>query len=653
MAATATWLPEDPALPSSPASVARAATPERHLADAIRTLVLDAAESPQAAGAALPLGMAEAATALWTRFRKFDAADPAWPDRDRFVLSAGHGALLLYALLHLTGHDGMDREEIRRNGQLNAMVAAHLELGAHPGIEASTGQLGQGLATAVGMALAERLLAARFGRSLVDHRTWVIASDGDLTQGVTHEAISLAGQLRLQKLSVIWDDNSAANDTAAGEDQLKHFTACGWTVKQVDGDDAAQITAALSMSLRSKKPTLIACRRTLAAVPPRASQDISDAVVHAWHRAGMRGSAARRGWLKRLAHHPLRAEFERVISGKFPDGWYEVLAQLKAELAETRPVLAAATASRRVQDALQAALPELISGCTHISTTDPPIGAVAPGSFNGRHVHYGMREHGMAAAMNGMALHGGVVPCGGIGFAFTDYTRPALQLAAIMRRRVVYLLTNDSTDTSGPTHQPVEHLAGLRAMPNAYVFRPADAIETVECWELALRRADGPSLIALLGQDLPALRADAAENRSARGGYVLAEANGPRHATIVASGSEVHLAVAAREALAVIGIPVAVVSLPCWELFALQDESYRAQVLGAGLRVGVEAASGFGWERWLGGEGVFVGIPGFGAAGYGEDVYRQFGITVAAIADAVRKRLADNTNQERLRGNGH
>jgi transketolase len=600
-------------------------------ADAIRRFALDATTDPGAAEAALALAMADAAAVLWTRFHKFDAADPAWPDRDRFVVSTGHGALLLHALLHLTGHDGVDCEE-----------AEHLEFGTHPGIEASSGPLGQGLAIAVGMALAERLMAARFGRSLVDHRTWVMACDGDLMEGVTHEAASLAGQLRLGKLAVLWYDCSSSIDHQSGADQLKRFAAYGWAVKRVDSDDAAQIAAALSMAMRSKKPTLIACRSAVAGAAAPVLGPISHALTGAWQRAGTRGSSARRAWLKRLAHHPLQPEFERGVSGRLPDACYDALALLKSELGDGRPTLAPVAASRRVHEMLLPAVPELIGGGADLADGEPPELTVGPGSFGGRRVRYGVREHAMSAAMNGMALHGGLIPCGEIGVAATDYMRPALRLAAIMRQRVIHLLADDPAVDRNPAQQALEQLAVLRAMPNAHVFRPADAIETVECWELALRRADGPSLIALGGRDAPPLRTDAAENRCARGGYVIADANGPRQATILASGAEVHLALAARYALAADGIAVAVVSLPCWELFAQQDETYRAHVLGGGVRVGVEAASGFGWERWLGCDGVFIGIAGFGAPDP----------TAAAIADAVRKRHAEPADQERTRGNG-
>jgi transketolase len=678
MAGTTDLTAENPALAAQAAILARPATEARRMADAIRALAIDAVEAAKSGHPGMPMGMADAATALWTRALKFDAADPRWPDRDRFVLSAGHGSMLLYALLHLTGHAGMGIAELKRFRQLHAPAAGHPEFGEHPGIETTTGPLGQGIATAVGMALAERLLAARFGRSLVDHRTWVIASDGDLMEGISHEAASLAGHLRLNRLTVLFDDNSISIDGGTGlscsDDQLRRFAAYGWAVKRVDGHDAAAVAAALSFAMRSKKPTLIACRTIIGfAAPTKAGTagshgsplgateaaaakqalgwnhppfEVPEGIAEAWQAAGRRGEGARRAWLKRLARHPLRAEFERVMAGRLPENFHEAVAALRASIAESRPKLASRQSSQKALEALVPAVPELTGGSADLTgsnlTLVKGMGAVAPGNYAGRYIHYGIREHGMAAAMNGMALHGGLIPYGGTFFVFTDYMRPAIRLAALMRQRVVHVLTHDSIGLGedGPTHQPVEHLASFRAMPNVHVFRPADAMETAEAWELALRRNDGPSLLVLTRQALPAMRTDTGGNRSARGGYVLAEAEGPRAATLVATGSEVAIAMEARAALAAEGVQVAVVSLPCWELFAAQDASYRETVLGAAPRIGVEAACGFGWERWLGPEGLFIGMAGFGASAPFEELYRHFGITAEAVAAAVRKRLA-------------
>ncbi|HYZ61675.1 MAG TPA: transketolase [Acetobacteraceae bacterium] len=669
-----------PALALQAAILARPATVERRMADAIRALTIDAVEAAGCGHPGMPMGMADAATALWTRFLRYDSADPRWPDRDRFVLSAGHGSMLLYALLHLTGHAGMDARDLAGFRQLNSPAAGYPEYRAHPAIEATTGPLGQGLANAVGMALAERMLAARFGRSLVDHRTWVIASDGDLMEGVSHEAADLAGHLRLEKLTVLWDDNSTSidgsTDLTHSGDTLKRFAAQGWATKRIDGHDPAQIAAALSLALRSKKPTLIACRTVIGFAAPTKGgtpaahgkplgPDEADAAKLAldwphekftvppdladrWLAAGSRGGAARRAWLKRLVKHPLRAEFERVMAGRLPDAWHEGIAVLKAELAETRPALAGREVSQRALTMLAAAMPELVGGSADLGaatgTRCPSTSRVRPGSYAGRYIHFGVREHAMAACVNGMALHGGLLPFAGSFLAFSDYMRPALRLAAMMKLRVVHVLTHDSIGIGedGATHQPVEHLASLRAMPGIQLFRPADAVEAAECWELAARRTDGPTLLVLSRQTLPALRQDALETRCARGGYVLLEADGPRRATLIATGSEVAIAVEARRRLAEAGIAVAVVSLPCWELFAQQDERYRLDVLGTAPRVGVEAACGFGWERWLGAEGMFIGMAGFGASAPAADLYRHFGITPEAITAAVKRRLLPN-----------
>jgi transketolase len=677
MASIAELSADNPALAAQAAILARPATPERPLADAIRALAIDAVEKANSGHPGMPMGMADVATVLWTRFHKFDAADPRWPDRDRFVLSAGHGSMLLYALLNLTGHAGMEIEQLKQFRQLHSPTAGHPEFGEHPAIETTTGPLGQGIATAVGMALAERLLAARFGRSLVDHRTWVIAGDGCLMEGISHEAIGLAGHLKLAKLTVLWDDNSISIDGATSlstsEDQLKRFAAAGWAVKRVDGHDPAQVAAALSMAVRSKKPTLIACRTIigfsapskagtaaahgapLGAAEARGAKDalgwhyppfeVPDDIRAPWLKAGSRGATARRAWLKRLARHPQRAEFERVTAGRLPENFHETIAALRAWVAETRPKLATRASSQKALEALVPAVPELVGGSADLTgsnlTLVKSMGVVSPGNFAGRYIHYGIREHGMAAAMNGIALHAGLIPYGGTFFCFADYMRPAIRLAALMRQRVVHVLTHDSIGLGedGPTHQPVEHLASLRAMPNVHVLRPADAMETAECWELALRRTDGPSLLVLSRQTLPTLRTDTGENRSGRGGYVLAEADGPRAATLIATGSEVSIAIAAREALAAEGIKVAVVSLPCWELFAAQDDGWRAGVLGGAPRFGIEAAVAQGWERWLGPDGVFIGMTGFGASAPAEILYRFFGITADAVATAVRKRL--------------
>ncbi|MGO9999396.1 MAG: transketolase [Acetobacteraceae bacterium] len=668
---------DNPVLAHQAEILARPPTQAWEMANTIRALAIDAVEAARSGHPGMPMGMADVATALWSRFHKFDAADPRWPDRDRFVLSAGHGSMLLYALLYLTGHDGMGIEEIKRFRQLHSPAAGHPEYGEHPAIETTTGPLGQGFATAVGMALAERMLAARFGRSLVDHRTWVIASDGDMMEGISHEAAAIAGHLCLSKLTVMYDDNhvSIDGDTALAysDDVVKRFTAYGWAARRIEGHDPQQINAALSFAMRSKKPTLIACRTVIGlGAPTKAGTSathgsplgrqeaaaakaalrwhgppftVPDELLDRWRAVGSRGAGARRAWLKRLAHNNMRPEFERVMAGRLPDNWHETVAALKQEIADTKPKMATRQSSQKVLEALAPATPELVGGSADLTGSNltfvKSMGTVNAGNFSGRYVHYGVREHGMCAAANGIALHGGLIPYTGTFFVFTDYMRPAIRIGAIARAHVIHVLTHDSIGLGedGPTHQPIEHLASLRAMPHLHVYRPADAMEVAECWELAIRRNDGPGLLVLTRQALPTMRTDTTENRCARGGYVLAEAEGPRVATVVATGSEVSIAMDARAALAADGVATAVVSLPCWELFSQQDEAYRADVLGTAPRVGVEAAGGFGWERWLGNDGIFIGMTDFGASAPYEDLYKHFGITANAIVAAVRKRL--------------
>ncbi len=656
--------------------LARPLTEDRMMANAIRALAIDAVEAAKSGHPGMPMGMADAATTLWRKYLKFDAADPNWSDRDRFVLSAGHGSMLLYALLHLTGHEGMDVSDLKSFRQLHAVAAGHPEYREHPAIEMTTGPLGQGLATAVGMALAERLLAAKYGKSLVDHRTWVIAGDGCLMEGVSHEAGALAGHLKLNKLVVLFDDNSISidggTDLATSEDPLKRFAGYGWATRRIDGHDFEQLQAALNFAMKSSKPVMIACKTIIGfGAPSKAGTaavhgsalggaeaeaakralgwehlpfSVPDDVYAPWRAAGSRGSASRRAWLKRLAKHPQRAEFERVMAGQLPEGWGDAMAVYKAALAEQKPKLATRQASQKALEVLVPAIPELVGGSADLTgsnlTLVKGMAGASADNFAARYIYYGVREHGMAAAMNGIALHGGVIPYGGTFFVFSDYMRPSLRLAALMRVRAIHVLTHDSIGLGedGPTHQPVEHLASFRAMPNVLVLRPADAMETAECWELALRNTTGPSLLVLSRQAVPALRLQANGCKSARGAYVLAEAEGKRAATLIATGTEVALAMAARAKLAQEGIQVAVVSAPSFELFAQQDESYQAEVLGDAPRIGIEAASGFGWERWLGANGTFIGMTGFGASAPAETLYEHFGITETAIMAAVKKK---------------
>jgi transketolase len=568
-------------------------------------------------------------------------------------------------------------DQLKSFRQLHSAAAGHPEWGENPAIETTTGPLGQGIATAVGMALAERILAARFGKSLVDHRTWVICSDGDLMEGISHEALGLAGHLGLSKLTVLYDDNNISIDgstsLAVSDDVVKRVAAHNWAVREVDGHDPEQLAAALSAATRSRKPTMIVCRTIIGlGAPTKAGTagvhgsalgpaeaaaakhllgwtappfTVPDELGAKWHAVGERSAGTRRVWLKRLATSNQRAEFERAMAGKLPATWSDAVAAMKQEIADSKPKIATRQSGQKVLETLVAATPELVGGSADLTGSNLTLvkgqGIIAPGNFAGQYVHYGVREHGMAAAANGMALHGGVIPYTGTFFVFTDYMRPAIRIGALAHQRVIHVLTHDSIGLGedGPTHQPVEHLASLRAMPNVHVFRPADTMETAESWELAVRRTDGPSLLVLTRQALPALRFSATENLTARGGYVLAEAEGPRQATLIATGSEVSLAMEAREKLAADGIQAAVVSLPCWELFETQDPGYQASVLGTAFRVGIEAAGGFGWERWLGPDGMFIGMQGFGASAPADVLYKYFGITADAAAAAVRKRL--------------
>jgi transketolase len=647
----------------------------RRMADTIRALAMDAVEAANSGHPGMPMGMADVATVLWSRFLKFDPADPQWPDRDRFVLSAGHGSMLLYALLHLIGYADMTMAELKRFRQLGSRTAGHPERGHAAGIEVTTGPLGQGLGNSVGMALAERLLAEHFGQAIVDHHTYVFAGDGCLMEGISQEAISLAGHLRLSKLIVFWDDNhisiDGGTDLSSSDDQRARFAASGWATQAIDGHDTDAIAAAIERAQQSERPSLIACRTTIGfGAPTKAGTAASHGaalgrdevagararlgwaappfvvpadMAEAWHRAGARGRTPHQEWQARLGKldTATRTEFERRMAGELPQSARDALVAIRAKFAADAPKTATRQASGYVLDALAPACPALIGGSADLTgsnnTKAKSQKLVKPGEFNGNYIHYGIREHGMAAAMNGMAAHGGIVPYGGTFLVFSDYCRPAIRLSALMALRVVYVMTHDSIGLGedGPTHQPVEHLAALRAIPNLQVFRPADAVETAECWELALAARDTPSVLALTRQSVPALRRDKGENRSARGAYVLVEAEGVRKVTLLATGSEVALAITAREQLKGKGIAAAVVSIPCWELFDAQDEAYRNTVLGSVPRVAVEAASPMGWERYIGMGGRFIGMRSFGASAPADALYQHFGITVDAVVEAA------------------
>jgi transketolase len=653
----------------------------KDMASAIRFLAMDAVEKAKSGHPGMPMGMADVATVLFGDFLKFDAAAPDWPDRDRFVLSNGHGSMLLYALLYLTGYPEMTIEEIRNFRQLGSRTPGHPEYGHAPGIETTTGPLGQGLANGVGMALAERMLAARFGADIVDHYTYVFVGDGCLMEGISQEAISLAGHLRLAKLIVLFDDNEISIDGAtsltSGDDQLARFRASGWHVQAIDGHDPAAIATALAAARESDRPSMIACRTVIGYGAPTkqgteathgaplgadevaATRDalgwrheafsVPPDILDSWRQIGVQNRRERDAWQARhdVLDETTREEFDRVVSGALPSGWADALLALKKKLAADPPKIATRQASKNTLDVLAAALPELVGGSADLTgsnlTKAAGMAPVTAEDASGRYIYYGVREHAMGAVMNGMALHGGFIPFGGTFLVFTDYCRPAIRLSALMGLRVVYVMTHDSIGLGedGPTHQPVEHLASLRAIPGLRVFRPCDAMETAECWALALESQKAPSVLALTRQGVPAVRKSfTAENLCARGAYVVAEAEGARRATLIATGSEVSIALAAREALQKEGIAAAVVSAPCLELFEAQDAAYKASVLGKdGLRVAVEAASPMGWDRFTAPDGLFVGMRSFGASAPADVLYSHFGITPAGVVDAVKSRL--------------
>jgi transketolase len=666
----------------------------KRMAMALRALAIDAVEAANSGHPGLPLGAADLATVLFAKFLKFDATDPKWPDRDRFVLSAGHGSMLLYGLLYLLGYEEMRLKDIERFRQLDSRAAGHPEYGLAAGIETTTGPLGQGIANAVGMAIAERHLAAVFGDSLVDHHTYVLASDGDLMEGISHEAISLAGHLKLAKLIVLFDDNGISIDgpvslTESG-DQVARFKAAGWDATRVDGHDMAAVSAALEAAKASDRPSLVACRTTIGFGAPH-KQGTADAhgaplgaeeatltkvalgwecnpfeipsdIRDAWRIAGLRGVKGRKAWEKALAKRnaDTRAEFERRMRGDLPAGLSEAIVAHKKQLVEEPKPMATRKASQLALEVINAVVPDTIGGSADLTgsnntkTETTPV--ITADDFSGRFIHYGVREHAMAAALNGMALHGGVIPYSGTFLIFSDYCRPAIRLSALMSQRVIYVMTHDSIGLGedGPTHQPVEHLASLRAMPNLWVLRPADATETAECWQLALQRRDGPSVLALTRQNLPPVRVNHVDkNACARGAYVLAPASDDAKVTLIATGSEVALALAARETLEAERIPTAVVSMPCWELFAAQSEDYRKGVIDPRtVRISVEAGSTFGWDRYIGENGAAIGLDRFGASAPYQDLYKHFGITAEAVAAAARARLLAASEENNAEGGG-
>ncbi len=650
------------------------------MANAIRVLSMDAVQKANSGHPGMPMGMADVATVLFSKFLKFDASAPDWPDRDRFVLSAGHGSMLIYSLLYLTGYPGVTAEELSNFRQLGSKTAGHPEYGHIPGVETTTGPLGQGLTTAVGMAMAERMLATRFGKDIVDHYTYVIAGDGCLMEGVSHEAISLAGHHKLNKLIVLWDDNNISIDgeisIACSDDQLKRFEASNWNAMRVDGHNPEEIAKALEAARNSDKPTLIACKTIIGKGAPnkqgshkthgealgeeevaatRAALgwtappfEVPEHILSSWRKVGQRGKAAHDAWKQRAAKlsETERAQLTNPVTDAVMAEVKKAVIEVKKKASEERPKVATRVSNKMVLDALVPLVPGIVGGSADLTGSNGCFSdhskSITPDDYSGNYVHYGVREFGMAAMMNGMSLHGGVVPYAGTFLVFADYSRPAIRLGALMATRVIHVMTHDSIGLGedGPTHQPVETIASLRAMPNLNLFRPADTVETAECWEVALSMAKTPSVLSMTRQGLPTLRTEHTdENLSAKGAYVLREADGERDVTILATGSEVEIAVAAADILKDNGIKAAVVSMPCWELFAAQSHEYRQQVLGTAPRVAVEAAVKFGWERWLDSHGGFVGMHGFGASAPGPALYEHFGITAAKVAEEAQNTI--------------
>jgi len=649
------------------------------MANAIRALAMDAVQAAKSGHPGMPMGMADVATVLFREALRFDASDPKWPNRDRFVLSAGHGSMLLYALLYLTGYPGMDIGELKRFRQMGSKTAGHPEYGHAAGIETTTGPLGQGLANAVGMAIAERMLNARLGGDVIDHHIYVIAGDGCLMEGISHEAISLAGHLGLGKLIVLFDDNGISIDgptaLAVSDDQPARFRASGWNTMTIDGHDPQAISAALAKARAdSSKPWLIACKTTIGyGAPTKAGKasthgeplgedeikgareklhwhsppfEIPEPVLLAWRAVGQRGAKERAAWKARVAKGdaaalagPAGASRQGAIT--------QAIAQAKTAFAGDETRRATRVWSQMTLEGLIPVLPELIGGSADLTgsngtRTKAAHTPISKGNFAGNYIHYGVREHAMAAAMNGIALNGGLIPYGGSFLVFTDYCRPAIRLSALMRQRVIYLMTHDSIGLGedGPTHQPIEHLAALRAIPHLLVLRPADGVETAECWEIALKHTENPSILALSRQAVTNVRSQpSAENLSAKGAYVLREPDGGRDVTLIATGAEVGIAVEAADALASEGVRAAVVSMPSMELFRAQPEAYRAQVLGSGPRVAIEAGIVQCWHEWIGPNGGFVGLSDFGASAPAAKLFEHFGLTPAKTVETVRRLL--------------
>ena len=648
----------------------------QRMADAIRFLAMDGVQTANSGHPGMPMGMADAAVALFADHIHIDPTCPTWPDRDRFILSAGHGSMLHYALNHLLGYKDMDAGQLKQFRQLGARTAGHPEYGHADGIETTTGPLGQGITTAVGMALAERRLASQFGRALVDHFTYVIAGDGCLMEGISHEAIDMAGHLKLGRLIVLWDDNDISidgnTDIATSTNQLARFKAAGWQVTRVDGHDSDAVSAAIDVAKKSRKPSLVACKTvigfgapTLAGSHKTHGAPLGDDEIQAtrtalgwdhppfeipsdirslWQEIATRGLDMRTHWQARLDSSVKKSRFERAMSGELPKALATRMRRYKKQLKAELPKIASRQASQMALEVINAAVPTMVGGSADLTgsnlTKTSQMRSITPGNYRGNYVHYGIREHAMGAVMNGMALHGGMIPYGGTFLVFSDYMRGSMRLSALMKQRVIYVLTHDSIGLGedGPTHQPIEHLAMLRATPNMNVYRPCDAVETAEAWEIALESSETPSVMALSRQGLPTVRTERTnENLTQKGGYILRNVRGARDITVMATGSEVAIALDAADVLKDQGYNVAVVSMPCWELFDHQSDQYRQSVLGSAPRIAIEALIGFGWDRYLRTQDVFIGMHDFGASGPAPELYQHFGITKERICETAHR----------------
>ena len=648
----------------------------QRMADAIRFLAMDGVQAANSGHPGMPMGMADAAVALFADHIHIDPTCPTWPDRDRFILSAGHGSMLHYALNHLLGYKDMDAGQLKQFRQLGARTAGHPEYGHADGIETTTGPLGQGITTAVGMALAERRLASQFGRALVDHFTYVIAGDGCLMEGISHEAIDMAGHLKLGRLIVLWDDNDISidgnTDIATSTNQLARFKAAGWQVTRVDGHDSDAVSAAIDVAKKSRKPSLIACKTvigfgapTLAGSHKTHGAPLGDDEIQAtrtalgwdhppfeipsdirslWQEIATRGLDMRTHWQARLDSSVKKSRFERAMSGELPKALATRMRRYKKQLKAELPKVASRQASQMALEVINAAVPTMVGGSADLTgsnlTKTSQMRSITPGNYRGNYVHYGIREHAMGAVMNGMALHGGMIPYGGTFLVFSDFMRGSMRLSALMKQRVIYVLTHDSIGLGedGPTHQPIEHLAMLRATPNMNVYRPCDAVETAEAWEIALESSETPSVMALSRQGLPTVRTERTnENLTQKGGYILRNIRGARDITVMATGSEVAIALDAADVLKDQGYNVAVVSMPCWELFDHQSDQYRQSVLGSAPRIAIEALIGFGWDRYLRTQDVFIGMHDFGASGPAPELYQHFGITKERICETAHR----------------